>query len=135
MRAGDTFGSRRALSSVMNQSIQPESGGCEWLVDAAGCDPGALRSRDTLAEVFAAVVSELGLTALKECWEVFPGAAGVTGLMLLSESHLTVHTFPEHGTATFNLYCCRARPAWAWSSRLEAALGAQHVLVRVAGRG
>lgn len=119
----------------MAEPIEFESGGCEWLVDAAGCDPASLRSRDALSAVFDAVIEDVGLTRLQECWQVFPGEAGITGLVLLSESHLTVHTFPEHGTATFNLYCCRPRRAWAWSSRLQAILGARHVLVRTAGRG
>lgn len=119
----------------MPESTAFDSGGCEWMVDAAGCDPSTLRSREALARVFAAVIGDLELTPLQECWHVFPGEAGVTGLVLLSESHLTVHTFPEHGTATFNLYCCRSRPAWAWSSALQSMLAAQHVLVRTAGRG
>jgi len=32
---------------------------------------------------------------------------GVTGLLLLTESHLACDTFPERGFASFNLYCCR----------------------------
>jgi S-adenosylmethionine decarboxylase len=31
-------------------------------------------------------------------------------MLLLMESHLTVHTFPEHGTLCLNLFCCRRRP-------------------------
>jgi len=31
----------------------------------------------------------------------------VTGLLLLTESHLACDTFPERGFASFNLYCCR----------------------------
>ena len=37
--------------------------GCEWVVDAHGCDPEALRSRAVLETVFARVVGELGLSA------------------------------------------------------------------------
>ena len=32
--------------------------------------------------------------------------------VLLSESHLSGHTFPETGFAAINLYCCRPREAW-----------------------
>jgi S-adenosylmethionine/arginine decarboxylase-like enzyme len=41
------------------------------------------------------------------------GAAGIsfrrrnTGLVLFAESHLAVHSFPEHGSLTLNLFCCR----------------------------
>jgi len=54
----------------------------------------------------------------------------VTGLALLTESHLACHTYPEFGVATFNLYCCRERPAWDWEARLSELLGASRVSVR-----
>ena len=40
-------------------------------------------------------------------WHKFGGEGGVTGLIMLTESHLACHTYPEYQTATFNLYCCR----------------------------
>ncbi len=87
--------------------------------------PNALRSRDRLEVLFARIVSELGLHPAGEAqWKVFPGEGGVTGLLLLTESHLACHTFPETGFASFDLYCCRERPEWPWSARLGEALGA-----------
>jgi S-adenosylmethionine decarboxylase len=59
----------------------------------------------------------------------------VTGLLLLSESHLALHTYPEYGIATINLYCCRERPVWGWAGRLRATLGATFVTVRAVERG
>ena len=109
--------------------------GREFLVDASGCDPAALRSVATLRAVFDRVVAELGLQPLDQLWHVFPEPGGVTGLLLLSESHLTVHTFPECGVATFNLYCCRPKPDWPWPARLREALGAADVRVSTQRRG
>jgi S-adenosylmethionine decarboxylase len=81
-------------------------------------------------------VAELDLRAAGEAvWHVFPGEGGVTGLLLLSESHLTCHTFPEHGYAGFNLYCCRPRTAWPWEPRLREFLGATSVSVLRVARG
>ena len=105
--------------------------GTEWLVDAEGCRPEALGDVVRLRELFGRVVAELGLYVVgKPQWCKFPGPGGVTGLALLSESHLACHTYPEHGVATFNLYCCRARPRWDWEGRLRASLGATRVTVR-----
>jgi S-adenosylmethionine decarboxylase len=110
--------------------------GTEWVVDAHGCDPDALRSRAVLETVFARVVGELGLSAAGEAqWRVFAGEGGITGLLLLTESHLACHTFPERGFAAFNLYCCRPRDEWPWRDRLAAALGARDVTVRRLARG
>jgi S-adenosylmethionine decarboxylase len=110
--------------------------GVEWLVDAHGCTPDALRSPAALGAVFDRLVRELDLhPAGDPVWRSFPGEGGVTGLLLLTESHLTCHTFPEHGFAGFNLYCCQPRPDWPWSERLGEALGASRVRVTTHPRG
>lgn len=109
--------------------------GREWLVEAFGCDPGRLASVVALERVFASAVEELALRPVGETrWHQFPAPGGVTGLCLLAESHLTVHTFPEHASACFNLFCCTPRRAWDWETRLRDLLGAQAVRVRVLDR-
>jgi S-adenosylmethionine decarboxylase len=110
--------------------------GVEWLVDAHGCAAAALKSRDILAGLFDRIVEELGLHPEGDAlWRVFPGGGGVTGLLLLTESHLACHTFPERGFAGFNLYCCRPRAAWPWAERLGEILQARSVSVRSYPRG
>lgn len=110
--------------------------GVEWVVEAFGCDPDRLRSGVALRRLCDALLAELKLTRVGEpLWHAFPGAGGVTGLYLLAESHLACHTYPEHGLATFNLYCCRPRPRWPWEARLADALAAGRVQVREVPRG
>lgn len=110
--------------------------GQEWIVDAFGCSPALLGSRPTLERLFAAIVADLELTPIAEpIWHVFPGAGGITGLQVLSESHLACHTFPERGVGAFNLYCCRAALDWPWEARLREILRARVVSVRVLARG
>jgi S-adenosylmethionine decarboxylase len=110
--------------------------GHAWIVDAFACDPERLRSFARLDEVFRAVVADLALHPLREAaWHSFPGPGGVTGFLLLTESHLAVHTFPESGFAAFDLYCCRERPEWPWEERLRGLLGARRVRVRRLDRG
>lgn len=110
--------------------------GCEWIVDAHGCDPSALRCLDTLKALFEQLVADLGLQPVAEAvWHQFPEAGGITGVVVLSESHLTCHTFPERGFAALNLYCCRPRPTWPWAERLADALGATDVRVTTHLRG
>ncbi|HVF68042.1 MAG TPA: adenosylmethionine decarboxylase [Pyrinomonadaceae bacterium] len=109
--------------------------GTEWLIEASGCDAEALRDAARLREVFSRAVTELDLRVVGEPhWHTFPGEGGVTGLVMLTESHLACHTYPEFGVATFNLYCCRERPAWAWAERLREMLGARDVRVRSVSR-
>jgi S-adenosylmethionine decarboxylase len=109
--------------------------GTEWLIEASGCRPDALRDEAVLRAVFERVVADLGLKTIDSIWHKFPGEGGVTGLVALTESHLACHTYPEHGVATFNLYCCRTRPEWDWESKLKDVLHADSVSVTKFDRG
>lgn len=110
--------------------------GTEWLIEGFDCDAENLRDMDKLRSVFARIITDLGLKTIGEgSWHKFPGEGGVTGLVMLTESHLACHTYPEHRTATFNLYCCRTRPAWSWELNLKELLGAKIVNVQKIERG
>ena len=110
--------------------------GQEWLIDASGCTPERLRDPTTLSALFDELTQALVLTRVSEpLWHTFPGAGGVTGLCLLAESHLTVHTFPEHRFAALNVYCCRPRPRPDFEGLLARHLGTREVLVRELSRG
>src|SRR2546423_3365924 len=100
--------------------------GTEWLIEASECDRAALCDVAALRAVFERAISELDLRVVGQpLWHKFAGEGGVTGLAMLTESHLACHTYPEFGVATFNLYCCRERPAWAWEERLPEETGAR----------
>ena len=103
--------------------------GTEWLIDAAGCHRDALADLEAIKTLFRRIIEELDLHPLNEVWQKFSGPGGVTGLVLLTESHLACHTYPEHGVATFSLYCCRERPRWDWERTLAEHLGAREVRV------
>jgi S-adenosylmethionine decarboxylase len=109
--------------------------GTEWLIEAEQCNAEKLRDENILRAIFSRVVADLGLKVISESWHKFDGEGGVTGMVMLTESHLTCHTYPEHGTATFNLYCCRTRPEWDWEGELRARLDSEVVSVTVVNRG
>ena len=67
---------------------------------AAMTDAGALRA------VCLAAVSQAGLAAVGELFHRFPAPGGVTGVVLLAESHLAVHTWPELEAVTLDVYVC-----------------------------
>lgn len=74
---------------------------CEnaWLEDAA-----------RLGECCIAVVHSAGLRAVNHLFHTFPstthGPGGVTATVLLAESHLCVHTWPEQRAVTLDVYVC-----------------------------
>lgn len=110
--------------------------GQEWIVDASGCDPAALKDVRALAGLFEELVVALQLTVVgTPQWNVFPAPGGITGLALLSESHLAVHTFPEHGYAALSIYSCRPREAAPdFDALLKRRLSAAHITVRTVQR-
>lgn len=123
-------------SAAAEASTTRTTGGTEWVIDARGCRAETLRSPALLQSLFTDVCLDLALVPVAEAqWHVFPGHAGVTGLQMLSESHLTCHTFPEIGYAALNLYCCSPKPRWAWEPELRTRLGATDVCVRMIARG
>lgn len=104
-------------------------------MDASGCRPEALRDAKVLASIFEALVVTLKLKVVGQPqWHTFPGPGGITGLALLSESHLGIHTFPEHGFAALSVYSCRTREAPDFERLLRDALGATDVAVRTVPR-
>ena len=110
--------------------------GTEWLIEAFDCDARKLRELAIIRDVFARIIHDLGLKTLgSPAWHKFGGEGGVTGLVMLTESHLACHTYPEYRTATFNLYCCRARPEWNWKENLKEMLNASDVKVTRIARG
>ena len=74
----------------------------EWF----GCPASAaMTSADALRALCLDAVTAAGLTPLGHTFHQF-SPQGVTGLVLLAESHVAVHTWPETGFATVDVYVC-----------------------------
>lgn len=115
----------------MNSTAEQIDVGTEWMIDAHGCPAAQLADLAMVRVLCEQIIRELDLKVIGEGqWHQFPAPGGVTGLYLLTESHLACHTYPELGVATFNLYCCRPRPRWSWEAHLRDRLGASRVIVK-----
>ena len=90
--------------------------GLHLTADLRGCSAARPAMTDTgsLRRLCLEAVSEAGLQAVGELFHRFQPAAGtpadtpigITGVVLLAESHLAVHTWPELGAATVDVYVC-----------------------------
>jgi S-adenosylmethionine decarboxylase len=88
--------------------------GLHLTADLRGCpaDLPAMTAPDALRSACRAAVDAAGLLAVGELFHRFaprPGTGhppGVTGVVLLAESHLAVHTWPELGAVTLDVYVC-----------------------------
>ena len=73
----------------------------------------ALRNVVACRAFFDAQVLAFGLEKVGEAYHTFPadaaGAGGFTAVLALTESHLSIHTWPEHGLATFDVFLSNFR--------------------------
>lgn len=74
------------------------------LLDCAG-PRSLLDHAPTLRAHCIAQVEQSGLTVVGDYFHQFPGG-GVTGTVVLAESHLAIHTWPESGYATLDVFVC-----------------------------
>ena len=74
------------------------------------CDPPWLTDSALLGAYCVQAVSLAGLQAVAHLFHAFPatehGPGGVTATVLLAESHLCVHTWPEQAAVTLDVYVC-----------------------------
>lgn len=86
--------------------------GLHLTADLAGCDAPAALMTDALAlaALCREAVRDSGLQPVAELFHRFEptgdGAAGVTGVVLLAESHVAIHTWPELRAVTLDVYVC-----------------------------
>ena len=109
--------------------------GREWIIEAYGCDPASLRDVARLQALFDRVIADLGLTSVAApVWHRFPAPGGITGFVVLAESHLACHTFPEFGSICVNVFCCRPRTDVDAVQMMADVLGAAQTQVRTVER-
>jgi S-adenosylmethionine decarboxylase proenzyme len=79
--------------------------GKHLVADYLDCDVEALSDEDALMQVMIAAVKKCGAQVLNQSYFIFPGH-GLTMTILLSESHASIHTYPEHGKCFVDLFTC-----------------------------
>ena len=100
-----------------------------WLADA---EP--LRHVSTWETLLPEACRLAGATVLGARFHQFQ-PEGVTGIVLLAESHASVHTWPEAGLATLDVFTCGALDARAIVDRIREALNPVRERVTAVARG
>ncbi len=81
--------------------------GTHILADLYGVETSLLRDEEELMCVFRSALVQKGFTVLDQVSHRFAdGGQGVTGMFLLSVSHATFHTFPEHAYMAVDIFSC-----------------------------
>ena len=72
------------------------------------CDPNTLNSIDKVEKYMMEAALECGATIVQKCFHMF-SPYGVSGVVIISESHLAIHTWPELGYAAVDLFTCGSK--------------------------
>ena len=103
------------------------------LADLYGCR----HLDDVLAieAILSRAASAAGATIIATHFHSFPSAGGVTGMVLLAESHISIHTWPEHGFAAVDIFMCGPAKAEAAMEVIRDALGSDRLVIKREQRG
>ncbi|RLE62843.1 MAG: adenosylmethionine decarboxylase [Thermoprotei archaeon] len=79
--------------------------GYHYVIEASGCDPEILTDASALKKILleAAKVGEMDVRSTY-FYKFTP--QGVSGMVIVSESHISIHTWPEKGYAAIDVYTC-----------------------------
>lgn len=69
------------------------------------CDFDKLNDMDFIEQTFVDAALRSGAEIREVAFHKF-APQGVSGVVIISESHLTIHSFPEHGYASIDVYTC-----------------------------
>jgi S-adenosylmethionine decarboxylase proenzyme len=101
-----------------------------YSVDLGECDGLAAMNAGDLVAEFVAALERAGATVVQTLSHAFPGV-GLTSVLILSESHAVLHTWPETGTVNIDIFSCSTRLKSLEAVReLSRFLGARHVSVQ-----
>ncbi len=79
--------------------------GIHIIADMYGVDPALLARVEKMKEVFEGAVKFAKLSKISSDYYQFR-PEGASGIVLIAESHLSFHTWPEYGLATLDIYTC-----------------------------
>ena len=107
--------------------------GIHLLADLYGCEGLADPAR--IEAALRAAVTATGATLLTVQLHHFGPGQGVTGVALLAKSHLSIHTWPEHGFAAIDIFLCGGADPGPALQVIAAALGATRTEAQRIERG
>lgn len=109
--------------------------GQHLLIEFGLCSAPALDDLDGIRAGLLAAARRSGATVIGEIFHRF-SPQGVTGVVAIAESHVSIHTWPEHGYAAVDVFTCSERMrSDVIVEDLRELLEAGHVVVRRVERG
>lgn len=80
--------------------------GKHLILELMDCDRKRLSDCDFLRNTLLAACAAAGATIMGDFFRTFPPYDGVSGVVIIAESHFSVHTWPEYGYAAIDIFTC-----------------------------
>ncbi|NMA92080.1 MAG: S-adenosylmethionine decarboxylase proenzyme [Firmicutes bacterium] len=105
------------------------------LVEYYGCPPSILNNIDFIKQGMVAAALEAGAEVRETVFHHF-SPQGVSGVVVISESHLAIHTWPEFGYAAVDIFTCgQTVDPWLSCNYLKEKFSAKNMVAREIKRG
>jgi len=82
-----------------------ETKGVHFILELSGCDPDIINNLEQVRKILTEAAIRANAEILQVVFHKF-SPQGVSGVVVISESHLSVHTWPEHSYAALDIYTC-----------------------------
>jgi S-adenosylmethionine decarboxylase len=119
---------------------EPTSFGPHLTVDARGCDRTTLVNEQFVYNILDQLPAQLDMTKMIDpvvkVWkDKFAETPGVSGFVMIAESHISIHTFPDFDYVFMDIFSCRAFDVEKTKQLVMDAFKAQHATCTVVERG
>jgi len=87
--------------------------GVHFMLDGYGCPESLLKDKEKLGKMLKDIPYNMGMHIINEPVVVEVGPknrkdpGGVSGFVMIAESHISFHTFPQRGFVTIDVYTCQ----------------------------
>ena len=99
------MGMTKSFTSVSKDGKKQIHLGQHVLAEFFECDPNVLNNLSMVEKLMTGAALECGATIVQKCFHMF-SPYGVSGVVIIAESHLAIHTWPELGFAAVDLFTC-----------------------------
>ena len=106
--------------------------GRQLLIELQDCDKEVLNDLSFLREAMISAAIDCGATVMGESFHHF-NPQGISGMVVIAESHLSIHTWPEYGYAAVDIFTCgtTVEPERAVEALIEKLGAKNHSLMEI----
>ena len=115
--------------------------GLHATIDASGCDKRKLASYSLVYDILNNLPAKIGMTKMtlpyvaKWMDKFANGTEGISGFVMIAESHISIHTFPDQDYVFMDIFSCRSFDTENAIKYLVSAFGAKKYTTKVLKRG